>query len=448
VSAVEEGPDSAAAESLTAPLPEAVRARVVALASDGLGALTAEEVPASLRPFRRFTGPRRARLAATPIAAALESDPVFRQRVARRVREALPELTAVLTDGGVPVAADPLDVAAAAYLLRPAGWTEQVARAVAEVDRAAEQSRTTEAAASAARLQEQLAAARAQARQDVDRLRAELRGAKDEISTLRHKLKAARDALRDSGAAAQAAEAALQEERAAAGVAVSTSEAEVRRLRQRLAEAESALETARRSAREGRAHDDARLRLLLDTVVEASQGLRRELALPPTEVRPADALAAVRPDDVGVDDVNVRALSADDPSVLDQLLALPQLHLVIDGYNVTKSGYGSLPLEAQRQRLVTGLGSLAARSGAEVTVCFDGAALDSRVAVTSPRGVRVLFSRPGETADELIRRLVRNEPAGRPVVVVSSDREVADGVRRCGARPVSSAGFLRLLSRS
>ena len=48
----------------------------------------------------------------------------------------------------------------------------------------------------------------------------------------------------------------------------------------------------------------------------------------------------------------------------------------------------------------------------------------------------MLFSKPGETADELIRRLVRAEPPGRPVVVVSSDREVADGVRRSGARPV------------
>ncbi|MEP6762609.1 MAG: NYN domain-containing protein, partial [Sporichthyaceae bacterium] len=63
------------------------------------------------------------------------------------------------------------------------------------------------------------------------------------------------------------------------------------------------------------------------------------------------------------------------------------------------------------------------------------------------RGVRVLFSKPGEIADELIRRLVREEPPGRPVVVVSSDREVADGVRRSGARPVSSDALVRRLDR-
>jgi len=82
-----------------------------------------------------------------------------------------------------------------------------------------------------------------------------------------------------------------------------------------------------------------------------------------------------------------------------------------------------------------------------VTVVFDGA---ERVVglPPAPRGVRVLFSRKGETADELIRRLVRAEPAGRPVVVISSDREVADGVRRHGAYPLGADALLRRLARS
>jgi predicted RNA-binding protein with PIN domain len=61
--------------------------------------------------------------------------------------------------------------------------------------------------------------------------------------------------------------------------------------------------------------------------------------------------------------------------------------------------------------------------------------------------VRVLFSEPGVTADELIRRIAAAEPRGRPVVVVSSDREVADGVRRSGARPVPAAALVRRLGR-
>jgi predicted RNA-binding protein with PIN domain len=114
---------------------------------------------------------------------------------------------------------------------------------------------------------------------------------------------------------------------------------------------------------------------------------------------------------------------------------------------VTKTGFPDLPLEKQRTRLLTGLSHIAARCGAEVTCCFDGAALEGRVPAAAARGVRVLFSKPGETADELIRALVRAEPQGRPVCVVSSDREVADGVRRWGARPVSAAALVRRLDR-
>ena len=123
------------------------------------------------------------------------------------------------------------------------------------------------------------------------------------------------------------------------------------------------------------------------------------------------------------------------------------MHLVVDGYNVTKTGYPDLSLEDQRTRLVTGLSALHARTGAEVTCCFDGASVLGRVPAVSARGVRVRFSKHGEIADELIRRLVRAEPSGRPVVVVSSDREVADGVRRDGARPVSATALVRRLDR-
>jgi predicted RNA-binding protein with PIN domain len=129
------------------------------------------------------------------------------------------------------------------------------------------------------------------------------------------------------------------------------------------------------------------------------------------------------------------------------LLALPRCHLIVDGYNVTKRGYGDMSLEQQRSRLVSALGGIAAQTGAEVTVVFDGA--ERMIGLPpAPRGVRVLFSRKGETADELIRRLVRAEPAGRPVTVISSDREVADGVRRHGAYPLASDTLLKRLGRT
>jgi predicted RNA-binding protein with PIN domain len=225
-------------------------------------------------------------------------------------------------------------------------------------------------------------------------------------------------------------------------------DAETRRLRARLAEAQAAAGATRQTAKEARQVDDARLWLLLETIGQAASGLRRELALDPASVLPADVVAAEtagtgRP----VGETAARALAADDPARLDQLLALPKAHLVVDGYNVTKTGYAEIPLEQQRSRLVSGLGGLAAQTGVEVTVVFDGA--ERMVGLPpAPRGVRVLFSRKGETADELIRRLVRAEPAGRPIVVISSDKEVADGVRRHGAYPLSSATLIRRLARA
>jgi predicted RNA-binding protein with PIN domain len=175
--------------------------------------------------------------------------------------------------------------------------------------------------------------------------------------------------------------------------------------------------------------------------------LRRELSLEPADRLPADFVAEVAADRPEKLVAAARALQAGDPARLDQLLMLPRVHLVVDGYNVTKAGFGELSLEQQRSRLVTGLGGLAAQTGVEVTCVFDGAERMHGLPPT-PRGVRVLFSRKGQTADELIRQLVRAEPSGRPVVVISTDREVADGVRRHGAYPLTAETLVRRLKRS
>ena len=53
---------------------------------------------------------------------------------------------------------------------------------------------------------------------------------------------------------------------------MAAAESESRRLKARLGEAEAALEASRRAVREGRSVEDMRLRLLLDTVLDAAQG--------------------------------------------------------------------------------------------------------------------------------------------------------------------------------
>ena len=445
-SAEESAVESSAGRGPRAPLPDEVRARVVAYASDTLGGLPDDEVPGSLKTFKRWAPAHRAKRAATPLASAVERDVTFRQRVFGRVREALPDLAAALAEGDPPPAADPVDVAAIAYLGRTPGWEDLVAAAGERLERKAAEAETSKAAAELARLREQLEEVRTRAKEEVAAAQAVADAARAESEAVSRALREEKGARRKADRAAGAAEESAAAARAEAADLVAAAEAEVTRAHHRQAEAEAALGASRKAQKDGRSLEDTRLRLLLDTVVDAASGLRRELALPPPGEHPGDLVDAARPGDelAGTPE---RALLSDDPALLDQLLALPQVHLVVDGYNVTKTGYPDLPLEGQRTRLVQGLSGLAARTGAEVTCCFDGATVLGRVPAVSARGVRVLFSRPDEIADELIRRLVRAEPPGRPVVVVSSDREVADGVRRAGARPVSAVALVRRLDR-
>jgi predicted RNA-binding protein with PIN domain len=59
--------------------------------------------------------------------------------------------------------------------------------------------------------------------------------------------------------------------------------------------------------------------------------------------------------------------------------------------------------------------------------------------------VRVLFSAPEQIADDLIRALVAAEPAGRVIVVATSDQQVVRDVQRAGAWTVPSRVLLALL---
>ncbi|GAA2837618.1 NYN domain-containing protein [Nonomuraea rubra] len=439
---------SSAGEGLSRPLPEQVRLNVVDLASQVLGSMPAATIPPPLRGIAKFDPRKRAKLGSAPIAAQLENDKKFRELVAESVAAGWPELVASLAEGNVPPAADPVLVAAAAYLTRPPGWAEMIETARADLEQSAVAAEDLEREETVTRLREQLAAQKSAAKEEADRLREQIKAARAENSDLRRKLHDARERAKAAARRAEEMERTAEEARSAATAAGSAGESELRRLRERVADVEKQLEASRRAAREGRSIEDARIRVLLDALQDASAGLRRELALPTTISRPADSVAAVTGERPGVRGVPARALADDDPQLLDQLLALPQVHLIIDGYNVTKTGYGTLTLADQRTRLMTSLGGLVAQTRVEVTVVFDGAELNAPVQVVAPRGVRVLFSAPGEIADDLIRQLVRAEPSGRAIAVVSSDREVAESVRRMGARPVPSGLLLRRLGRA
>ncbi|MBR8742431.1 NYN domain-containing protein [Nocardiopsis sp. MG754419] len=426
-------------ERLLRPLPEPVRARVVEYGSDVLGGMRPSDLPPVLRRVAKFEPRRRARLAGPQIAARLESDPGFRELVAARVEQVWPELAEGMRAGVVPPAADPVAVAACAYLLRPEGWSRIIEDVHLELERRHSAKEVDEAEKSLEEVRRELRETRDGHQAELERLRASIGDQRTEIAELRRKVHHERRRARSAASEAEQAVAEYRERRGETESRVNTLEVENRRLRSRLADAEAQVENARRAVRTGRNADEARLRVLLDVLVDASHGLRRELALPTGLDSPADLVAEAQEE---LRRVSLGGLPDDDPGLLEHLLTVPRVHLLVDGYNVTKTGYGNLPLADQRNRLLASLEGLASRTKAEITCVFDGADVDAPPVAPSRR-VRLLFSAPGETADELIVRLVRAEPPGRPIAVVTSDKEIVSAVRAAGARAVPSLIFLR-----
>lgn len=126
------------------------------------------------------------------------------------------------------------------------------------------------------------------------------------------------------------------------------------------------------------------------------------------------------------------ALAGGDPAV------------IIDGYNVSMLAWGEAPPDVQRQRLCALLEGLHLRTNRAVVVVFDGADVEG---VRPPRrpGVRVLFSDPGEEADDVVVREARALPLERSVIVVSSDRTVQQNAQAAEALVIPSHLFLEFL---
>ncbi|WP_154760354.1 NYN domain-containing protein [Amycolatopsis pithecellobii] len=420
-------------------LPEPVRARLTELAAEALGKMPRVDIPQQLRPVAKFAPAKRARLGATALLTTLQDSPAFRTAVLEWVRE-------YRQDALDPNDEDSVVAATAAILLGESSATSRV-RLVAK--NAAETALRAERDAAVARnqkLEAELARTREELAQALEAVEAARQEREEELDRLRGRLRQQGMMLRQARDAAAAAEAGATEADGRRDAEIAALTAQLDRERQRVvterARAERAVtdaEIARQSAREAREADEVRLALLADTIDGAVAGLRRELSLGSSSRRPADAVR-------GASASGGRGAQVRDPAALDHLLALPAVHLIVDGYNVTKTGYPELSLADQRTRLIRQLGALVSRTGAEVTVVFDGAGVLS-VPTAAPRGVRVLFSDPGVLADDVIRALVIAEPPGRPLVVATSDRAVADSTRSSGAHPVASAVLLTRLGR-
>jgi predicted RNA-binding protein with PIN domain len=119
---------------------------------------------------------------------------------------------------------------------------------------------------------------------------------------------------------------------------------------------------------------------------------------------------------------------------------------LIDGNNVMAQRVGwHKNKPAARRRLLEEVSRFARASGVTAEVVFDGAPDESFPDGSDFMGVRVFYAERGGDADARIKELVEASRERRTLKVVTSDRALADYVRRCGAGVVRSGEFRKRL---
>lgn len=121
------------------------------------------------------------------------------------------------------------------------------------------------------------------------------------------------------------------------------------------------------------------------------------------------------------------------------------MHLIVDGYNVLGlRGQVGPDSERARDQLITDLMLYRQRKGHAVTVVFDGWRQGSASQGHEHRaGVEVIYSKRGEQADQVIRRLA--EEYGASCAVVTSDQEIQRSAKAHQAVILSASEFERRL---
>lgn len=139
-------------------------------------------------------------------------------------------------------------------------------------------------------------------------------------------------------------------------------------------------------------------------------------------------------------------LYGDSAAAAEHLLRVPDMCVVVDGYNVAKQAWPQLDLIGQRECCIAMLEDMTRRIGTEFRVVFDGA--DVVGASSRRRLVRVQFSPPGVSADDVIRSDVRSIPIHVPIVVVTNDQAIVSDVRAAGVNVISTDTLLAVAGRS
>jgi predicted RNA-binding protein with PIN domain len=115
---------------------------------------------------------------------------------------------------------------------------------------------------------------------------------------------------------------------------------------------------------------------------------------------------------------------------------------LIDGNNVMAQRVGwHRDKPGARRALMDDLARFALGRRVRVAVVFDGAPEKHFADGASYKGIRIFYSERSSNADERIKQLVEQSRERRTLLVVTSDRALADYVRRCGAQVIRSGEF-------
>lgn len=426
-------------------VPDEVRLQLIEIAATALGKWAQDEIPRPLRPIARFTPTKRARQGAVKLWLALTDDADFRASIADLTEKAMPELAAQVREDAVPEDADRLAVGVLRYLLRPSGWRDQLAALDSELT---DERRRRDVEGELARALDDLARARATI-EDLRHIQASgepedksrIRALEADVVRLKKEIRFVKGALSKAESLAGEAERSARQREAELVAARDEALAAARDSEARASALSSDLDAARRGGRADRDFDEVRLWLLVEQLSSAADGLRGMGLARDPGTRPADAALVHHGAVEG-------RLSVLDDVALDKLLRGQHVHLILDGYNLTKTAWPDLPLADQRNRLITNARALAQRRDVEVSVVFDGQGSgSSSVPTAGTRHFRVRFSAREQLADDLIRELLALEPPGRTVIVASSDKEVAASARHRRAWSVTAETMLDRLAR-
>ena len=127
------------------------------------------------------------------------------------------------------------------------------------------------------------------------------------------------------------------------------------------------------------------------------------------------------------------------------------MHLIIDGYNllhVSRSliHLNAIQLQWERDRLIDQLSDYQKLKPCGITVIFDGWQGGWNTEKKErKKGIELIYSKLGEKADEVIKRLVKGEGSG--AIVITSDRDVSRFAERMEVAVIPSEQFREKLER-